>query len=163
MAIDQIQEIPPITPVSADLTVPIDTTEAKGQAHLAAAAPPHRDTVHLTAMAQAKSLHFAGQTTEQIARSLNLDLKTVDIYLGTVTKTEPLTILPEKAATTTKTAAKTAASPAAGAVAALPKALTSTATATATDKASATHPQPATVTASQKPHGLKTGLMESAV
>ena len=44
--------------------------------------PPKTDTVHLSAEAQAKALKQSGKTPAEIAFSMNLDVKTVDSYLG---------------------------------------------------------------------------------
>jgi hypothetical protein len=49
-----------------------------------------KDTVQISAAAQAKLLHQAGQSVKSIASALGTDTKTVDDYLGIAT-TEALT------------------------------------------------------------------------
>jgi hypothetical protein len=49
-----------------------------------------KDTVQISAAAQAKILHQAGQSVNSIASALGTDTKTVDDYLGIAT-TEALT------------------------------------------------------------------------
>ena len=64
--------------------------------------PPKRDTVHLSAKAQAKAFKQQGETPAQIAASMNTNVKTVDGYLGITGSTVATATAPPAATTSGK-------------------------------------------------------------
>jgi|ERR1039457_2775747 DNA-binding NarL/FixJ family response regulator len=70
-----VYSTPPATPAGVSTTAKPEAT------------PPQHDSVKLTGTALAKSLKQSGLTVAEIALKMNLDVKTVDSYLGISTNT----------------------------------------------------------------------------
>ena len=83
---------------ATNLTGAQPASPQQGAAQGAEATAASKDTVHVSASAQAKALKQSGQSPAQIALTMNTDVKTVDGYLGI-----------QAAATTTTPAASEAA------------------------------------------------------
>ena len=93
---------------------PTSSTKDTTQGAQAVKTQAQKDTVHLSAAAQAKALKQGGETPAQIAVALSTDIKTVDGYLGiqttsTSSTAAPAVATPTPAAVTATTGTTTAA------------------------------------------------------